>query len=209
MSDNDSTDPLKSLNQTPSTTSKQADTSNKQQDEKKEAGSNNMTNKDNTKKTEKKRTKSGSKKNARNNRNTSGRNTKQSLLDWQSFSYYFLGTSEGLRRWACESESMSLILFISLLRGYAQVFFMDNAVSGLIICICLTYNNIFNGIFSLIGGITNLLTAMVLLGNSYLRVKKANYMNNGIFAYNGCLIGLMVGTFNATLNVHSVCGFFL
>ena len=68
------------------------------------------------------------------------------------------------------------------------------------------YFNYYYGLLGLIGGLTNLATAIAILGTEYLHLPTANYLNNGIFAYNGVLIGLMCGTFVDGLNVDTTVG---
>ena len=50
-------------------------------------------------------------------------------------------------------------------------------------------------ILGLIGGLTNFVTAVSLLGTDLLHLPTSNCLNNGLFVYNGFLVGLMTGTF--------------
>ena len=65
----------------------------------------------------------------------------------------------------------------------------------------LAYFNYYYALLGLLGGLTNLITAIMLFGTDYLYKPSANYLNNGIYAYNGILVGLMCGTFVDGLDV--------
>ena len=77
---------------------------------------------------------------------------------------------------------------------------MDNPITGLLMFIGLLFFNYYYALLRLIGAMTNYGTAIILLGTSYLSLPTPNYLNNGIFCYNGLLIGLMCGTFVHGLN---------
>jgi len=107
---------------------------------------------------------------------------------------FVFGEAEGLRKWCCERGPVFVVIS-SILRGVGQVCFMDNPWTGLIMISGLLSFNPYYGLLGLIGGATNLCTATVLLGTEYLSLPSSNYLNNGIFVYNGLLVGLMCGTF--------------
>ncbi len=118
-----------------------------------------------------------------------------------SFKRYIFGTAEGLREWCCR-HGIVYVLISSVFRGVAQVVFMDNCWTGFIMFVGLMYFNYYYALLGLIGGCTNYGTAIILLGSKYLRLSTPNYLNNGIFVYNGLLIGLMCGTFVDDLNAN-------
>ena len=58
------------------------------------------------------------------------------------------------------------------------------------------YFHFYFALLGLVSGLVNYATAIILLGTEYLGLPSPNYLNNGIFVYNGVLVGLMCGTFN-------------
>ena len=115
---------------------------------------------------------------------------------------HIFGSAEGLRQW-CGEHGVLFVIICCFFRGVGQVAFMDNPWTGLIMFIGLMYFNYYYALLGLIGGLTNYMTAVILLGKEYLLLSTPNYLNNGIFVYNGLLIGLMCGTFINGLNATS------
>eukprot|EP01084_Bolivina_argentea_P295882 509520_1 len=104
------------------------------------------------------------------------------------FQSYVFGTAEGVRKWCCD-HGIIYVLISCFFRGIGQVVFMDNCWTGFIMFIGLMHYNYYYALLGLIGGCTNYSTAIILLGKNYLRLSTPNYLNNGIFVYNGLLIG--------------------
>eukprot|EP01084_Bolivina_argentea_P252114 423107_1 len=129
---------------------------------------------------------------------------KSSDFNWTKwFEEYIFGEAEGSRKWCCD-HGLFCVVISCFFRGVGQVVFMDNPLTGLIMFIGLIYFNFYYGLLGLIGGLTNYMTATMLLGTNYLSLPTANYLNNGIFVYNGLLIGLMCATFVYGLNTTDV-----
>ena len=125
-----------------------------------------------------------------------------SNLTTKFFKQYIFGTAEGLRKWCCTHGKMYVIISC-FFRGIGQVMFMDNPWTGLIMFGCLTYFHYYSSLLGLIAGFVNYGTAIILLGTEKLGSPSPNYLNNGIFVYNGVLVGLMCGTFVNGLNTES------
>ena len=61
--------------------------------------------------------------------------------------------------------------------------------------IALLSFHFYYALLGMIGGLINYAIAILLFGTEHLHSSKPNDLNNGIFVYNGLLIGLMSGTF--------------
>ncbi len=106
-----------------------------------------------------------------------------------------LGTSEPLRKYSFKTHPI-LIIISTLLRGVAQVVFMDSPITGLFIFTSLFAYNPFTTLLGLLGGLSNLFFAVFYLGPHHLfKTSAPNYLNNGIFVYNGFLTGQCIGVF--------------
>ncbi len=79
------------------------------------------------------------------------------------------------------------------LRGIGQVIFVNNPVSGLLILIALLIQSPWVALLGLLGVVASTVTAILLkLDRDSLR--------NGIFGYNGLLVGAALGTFGSAGN---------
>ncbi|MEB3338158.1 MAG: urea transporter [Leptolyngbyaceae bacterium] len=79
------------------------------------------------------------------------------------------------------------------LRGIGQVIFVNNPISGLLILIALFIQSPWVGVMSVVGVMASTLTAILLkLDRTSLR--------NGIFGYNGILVGAAIATFGSSGN---------
>jgi urea transporter len=106
------------------------------------------------------------------------------------------GTMQSLNQRLVRQPLLDFINYI--LRGIGQVIFLNNPLSGLLILVALLLQSPWVGILSLVGGIASTLSAIALkLDRDSIR--------NGIFGYNGVLVGAALGTFglagNGALNL--------
>lgn len=97
-----------------------------------------------------------------------------------------LGTMQPLNE---RINPQSVLDFLNAtLRGIGQVIFVNNPISGLLILLALVIQSPWVGLMSGLGVVASTLTALVLdLDRPTLR--------NGIFGYNGLLLGAALGTF--------------
>ncbi|HEY9647373.1 MAG TPA: urea transporter [Chroococcidiopsis sp.] len=79
------------------------------------------------------------------------------------------------------------------LRGIGQVIFVNNPISGLLILIALFLQSSWVGVLSAVGVLASTLTAVAL------RLDRTS-LRNGIFGYNGILVGAAIATFGASGN---------
>nr|BAH58775.1 urea transporter beta-long [Callorhinchus milii] len=83
------------------------------------------------------------------------------------------------------------IQFIAwILRGAAQVMFVNNPLSGIIIFAGLIYQNPWLALNGLVGTVTTTLTALILSQNRAA-------ISEGLHGYNGTLLGLLIVVFSA------------
>lgn len=91
-----------------------------------------------------------------------------------------------------------LDFFNATLRGIAQVIFVNNPVSGLLILIAMSIQSSWLGVMSLLGTAAATLTAMLLnlipIGS---REANRDMIQNGIFGLNGLLVGAAMAFFGA------------
>ena len=99
-----------------------------------------------------------------------------------------LGTMQGLnRRW----ENQPVLDFINYnLRGIGQVIFVNNPLSGLLILLALFIQSPWVGWMSLLGVVSSTVTAIALNLDR-------NNIRNGIYGYNGILVGAALATFGS------------
>ena len=79
-------------------------------------------------------------------------------------------------------------LFLIPGRGIGQVMFQNNALSGLLILIGIFLNSWQMGILAICGNIISTLTA-------YFSGYKHDDIKNGLYGFNGTLVGIAVGVF--------------
>ena len=79
-------------------------------------------------------------------------------------------------------------LFLILGRGIGQVMFQNNALSGLLMLIGIFLNSWQMGILAVCGNIISTLTA-------YFSGYKHDDIKNGLYGFNGTLVGIAVGVF--------------
>ena len=79
-------------------------------------------------------------------------------------------------------------LLLILGRGIGQVMFQNNALSGLLMLIGIFLNSWQMGILAVCGNIISTLTA-------YFSGYKHNDIKNGLYGFNGTLVGIAVGVF--------------
>lgn len=99
-----------------------------------------------------------------------------------------LGTMQRLdRRW----QNYPLLDFINYnLRGIGQVIFVNNPLSGLLILLALFVQSPWIGLMSLLGVVSSTVTAIAL------KLDRDN-IRNGIFGFNGILVGAALATFGS------------
>lgn len=90
-----------------------------------------------------------------------------------------------------ESLQKSLLFTQKCFRGIAQVYFMNNPFSGLLILIGLLVQSTRVAVYGLVAVICGNLSAYVLGFNKDL-------LNSGLFGYNGFLVGLALATFDTS-----------
>ena len=76
-----------------------------------------------------------------------------------------------------------------VLRGIGQVIFINNPISGLLILVALFIQSPWVGAMGLLGVVSSTLTALLLKGDR-------TSLRNGIFGYNGVLVGAALATFS-------------
>lgn len=119
----------------------------------------------------------------------------QALAEQRSLGLPGLGTMQAFNnshRPALEGQRfarLSILDFLNAtLRGIGQVIFVNNPISGLLILLALVIQSPWVGLLSGMGVTSATLTGLVLgLDRATLR--------NGIFGYNGLLVGAALGTF--------------
>ncbi|WP_289202441.1 urea transporter, partial [Bacteroides acidifaciens] len=79
-------------------------------------------------------------------------------------------------------------LFLILGRGIGQVMFQNNAFSGLLMLVGIFLNSWQMGILAVCGNIISTLTA-------YFSGYKHDDIKNGLYGFNGTLVGIAVGVF--------------
>lgn len=79
------------------------------------------------------------------------------------------------------------------LRGIGQVIFVNNPLSGLLILIALFIQSPWVGVMSVVGLVASTVSAILLNLNR-------DSLRNGIFGYNGILVGAALATFGASGN---------
>lgn len=72
-----------------------------------------------------------------------------------------------------------------ILRGIGQVFFQNNYISGLLFLVGIFYNSALMGVGALLGTIISTISARLFKFNS-------EDINNGLYGYNGTLVGLAI-----------------
>lgn len=91
-------------------------------------------------------------------------------------------------------ENQPLFNFLNYnLRGIGQVIFVNNPLSGLLILLALFIQSPWMGVMSVVGLVASTLTAILLNLNR-------ESLGNGIFGYNGILVGAALATFGASGN---------
>jgi len=99
-----------------------------------------------------------------------------------------LGTMQGVNR-LCENQPV--LDFINYnLRGIGQVIFVNNPLSGLLILLALFIQSPWIGLMSLLGVVSSTVTAIAF------KLDRDN-IRNGIFGFNGILVGAALATFGS------------
>ncbi|MGD1917927.1 MAG: urea transporter [Pleurocapsa sp.] len=100
-----------------------------------------------------------------------------------------LGTMQQLNQ---RLENQPFLDFINYnLRGIGQVIFVNNPISGLLILLALFIQSPWVGLMSLIGVVSSTASAIALGLNR-------DTIRNGIFGYNGILVGAALATFGSS-----------
>ncbi|MGB8689535.1 MAG: urea transporter [Microcoleus sp.] len=81
----------------------------------------------------------------------------------------------------------------AIIRGIGQVIFVNNPVSGLLILVAISMQSPWMALMALLGVIASTLTAIALKINP-------NAIRNGIFGFQGTLVGLALATFGSLGN---------
>ncbi|CAF1253557.1 unnamed protein product [Adineta ricciae] len=118
----------------------------------------------------------------------------------------FFGTMSQLNEIYCENQFLSkwkflryiLIYFDSVFRGIGQVMFANNPLSGLIIFFGLYCGNSQLSFYGFFGTCISTLTG-------YLFEFDSNLIRNGLFGYNGCLIGMAIPFFTLSNSYYLIC----
>jgi len=102
-----------------------------------------------------------------------------------------LGTMQKLNQRLVKQPTLDFINYN--LRGIGQVIFVNNPLSGLLILLALLIQSPWIGLMSLLGVISSTVTAIALkLDRETIR--------NGIYGYNGILVGAALATFGSSGN---------
>uniref|UniRef100_A0A4W3HS94 Solute carrier family 14 member 2 n=1 Tax=Callorhinchus milii TaxID=7868 RepID=A0A4W3HS94_CALMI len=101
----------------------------------------------------------------------------------------------GIKVIACETyikdnQNIGIQFIAWILRGAAQVMFVNNPLSGIIIFAGLIYQNPWLALNGLVGTVTTTLTALILSQNRAA-------ISEGLHGYNGTLLGLLIVVFSA------------
>lgn len=83
-------------------------------------------------------------------------------------------------------ESNSLDLFFVLSKGFSQVWFQDNAITGIFFLIALAVNSPASAFYALYGSALGALIAILLS-------QPSSMINAGLFGYNAVLCGIALG----------------
>ena len=106
------------------------------------------------------------------------------------------GTMQGFNRNLINARTLDFINYS--LRGIGQVVFINNPISGLLILFALFVQSPWLGLMSLLGVITSTVTAIIW------NLERSN-IRNGIYGYNGTLVGAAIATFalgeNASIDI--------
>lgn len=98
----------------------------------------------------------------------------------------YWGTMQGFNRDLINARTLDFINYS--LRGIGQVVFVNNPISGLLILFALFVQSPWLGSMSLLGVITSTVTAIIW------NLERSN-IRNGIYGYNGTLVGAAIATF--------------
>lgn len=99
-----------------------------------------------------------------------------------------LGTMQGLNQ-RCENQPLLNFINYSL-RGIGQVIFVNNPLSGLLILLALFIQSPWIGLMSLLGVVSSTVAAIALNSDR-------DNICNGIFGFNGILVGAALATFGS------------
>jgi len=83
-------------------------------------------------------------------------------------------------------EDYSLDLFTALAKGFSQVWFQDNAVTGIFFLVALAVNSRTSALYALYGSALGSLIAILL-------AEPVSMINTGLFGYNAILCGIALG----------------
>ena len=110
----------------------------------------------------------------------------QSTLQLASSVFPALGTMQRLNQQLVRRPVADFIN--AILRGIGQVVFVNNPLSGLLILVALTIQSPWMALMSMLGLLSSTLTAI------WLKLDRAA-IRNGIFGYNGILVGAALAIF--------------
>lgn len=110
--------------------------------------------------------------------------SKEEAAAWQD---YVIGTAPALNE-ALERRPWLDFLNCSL-RGFGQVMFMNNPVTGLVVVLALLWQSLYVGAMGCVGAFAATATAQLLELDAGAR-------RSGLFTFNGVLVGLALATFD-------------
>jgi urea transporter len=99
-----------------------------------------------------------------------------------------MSTMPFTQRWVLRQNAV--VQFVdAILRGIAQVMFLNNSISGIFICIGMLVSSRYYTLCMLLGVVSSSLTGSLfgLNGSSYA---------NGLYGYNGTLVGVGIAVFS-------------
>ena len=106
-----------------------------------------------------------------------------------------LGTMQGLNQ---KLISLPLLDFINYnLRGIGQVIFVNNPLSGLLILVALFIQSPWVGWMGLLGVVSSTFMAIATLAEGIALKLDRDNIRNGIFGYDGLLVGAALATFGS------------
>ena len=108
---------------------------------------------------------------------------------------FLLGDAPQCASWARNNSWMALVADCTL-RGCGQVVFCNNPLSGLLILIALALGSPVITVFGIVGAFTATVFGGLILATQETHAK----VQQGLFGYNGLLVGLAMATFSNDVN---------
>ena len=84
---------------------------------------------------------------------------------------------------------------IECLRGTSQVFFMENAITGLLFFVAMAYASYLTGVYATVIGAA--IGVVVATATAHLLECDEASIQQGLFCFNGILVGIALPTFIA------------